>query len=203
MVVSILLLALRRASTRSSDSQWCRSPPAALVRQAAYVRSGGAHTGGRQIATVTATMAVSVTKSCATGSGGSRPRATSLRSDSIGAYLALEPCTSRCKRITGYFFVDMDSLSVLAKIVKSGKPPIAMTLERPLSGVLSNMPCQMFAASETQTTWRKVGAVESLSLLLLPWSLSIASGTIVVRVILIFVVITHFNILVFISFREL
>jgi len=95
----------------------------------------------------------------------------------------------------------MNSLRMLAEVIESREPSVAMALKRPLSSMLPDMPCQMFAAGETQPTWRKVCAIESLTLFLFPWSLSIAGGTVVIRVVLVVVVIAHLDILIFISFR--
>jgi len=94
----------------------------------------------------------------------------------------------------------MYGLSVLAEIVKSRKPPATVTLKRSLSGVLPDVPCEVFAAGEAQPTRWKVGAVEPLTLLLLAWSLSIASSAIIIRLFLVVVVVAHFHILIFIPF---
>lgn len=66
------------------------------------------------------------------------PRAgSSVMSHTIGAYLALESGSAGCEGVTRDVLVDMDSLSMLAKVVKAGEPARAVALEWPLSSVFS------------------------------------------------------------------
>jgi hypothetical protein len=65
------------------------------------------------------------------------PRAVARRSHSVGSDLSLE-AGSRCsKRLGGYIFVDVYSLSMLPQIIESGEAPRAVALEWPFARVLA------------------------------------------------------------------
>lgn len=113
-------------------------------------------------------------------------RTTTRCSYPIGPNLSLEASPSSGKRVSGYLFVDMDRLRVLAKVVKTGEAASTMALKGPFtsvfpglladffypgfSPVLPYMSCEMLAACEAQITRWKLGAEESLPLLFLRWS---------------------------------
>jgi hypothetical protein len=86
----------------------------------------------------------------------------------------------------------MHGLGMLSKVVQAGKTSRAMTLERPLTSVLPNMPGQMFAPREAQVARRKICAEESLSFLLL--RRPFVAVTLVVRCLCTLLRIRHFRI---------
>jgi hypothetical protein len=107
-------------------------------------------------------MATTKTVRAADGTGSRTPG----RSDSVGANLPLEAGARRSKRIGGDLLVDMNRLSMLAKVVQARESSVAVTLERPLPGMLPNMTSKVLTSGEAQITGRVPGAEESLALLL-------------------------------------
>ena len=68
---------------------------------------------------------------------GGRSCTASRRSYLICPDLTLKTRASGCKRITGYFFIDMHSLRVLSQVVQTGETSETVTLERSLASVLT------------------------------------------------------------------
>lgn len=68
------------------------------------------------------------------------PRAgSSVMSYTICAYLALESGSAGCEGVTRDVLVDMDSLSMLAEVVKAGEPARAVALEWPFTSMFSGL----------------------------------------------------------------
>jgi hypothetical protein len=66
-----------------------------------------------------------------------RPRPVPRWSDTVGSNLSLEAGTSCCERFGGYVFVDVYSLSMLAKVVEPREASRAVALKRSFARVLT------------------------------------------------------------------
>ena len=108
----------------------------------------------------------------------------------------------------------MDGLSMLSKVIESGEPSSAMTLEGPLPRVFPkayelvlmlmyiaidmcrpDVPGKMLAPCETKIAGREFRAKEPLALLLFRWSTSVTVYALPIRAILSFIGFVHLDIL--------
>lgn len=120
---------------------------------------------------------------------GSRPCPAAGLAYPVCPDLSLESCSGRGERVPWNFFVDVHGLGVLPKVVETREAATAVALERSLTSVfprndgrvsnvvcvpsktcgcsVPDVSCQVFASREAQVTWRVVGAIKALRLLLL------------------------------------
>ena len=95
-----------------------------------HTRGSGADAGSREVPAVSSAVATTLT-----GHGARAWAAVSGSTYSISSDLTLEPRAGSSERVAGYILVHVDSLGVLAEVVKTREPARAMTLKGSFTSV--------------------------------------------------------------------
>lgn len=181
---SALIRVVRHGQRRWSTSEVFRD---------SHTRGSRADAGSREVPAVSSSMATTLT-----GHGAGAWTAISRWTYSVSPDLTLEPRAGSGERVAWYVLVHMDSLRVLAKIVKTREPARAVTLKGTFPGMFPGrgsaceahtrashykpyMSSQMLTPCEAKLTWREFSTEETLALFLFRRPLRITRHAVVVR----------------------